>query len=368
MSSFAEITNGYSFADEQVHGGDPLVDRLGLDVPELTAVDGDEELDLTPTGFSADNLQLFLNDVGRVGLLTAAQEVELAKRIEAGDAQAKIEMVEANLRLVVSIAKRYTGHGVSLLDLIQEGTIGLIRAAEKFEWRKGFKFSTYATWWIRQAVQRAVANHSKTIRVPVHVHERRLKLKKAYEKLQPELDREPTREELAKEAELTIQHVNEALDAADASVSLNRRFEDGDDELGDFFQDRSAVDPLEAVESSFGLAADNLLSVLTERERKVIELRLGLTEDGEQLSLEAIGKMFGITRERVRQIENHALEKMREAAEGRGPTSTDDADSPSSGIRADDQTQTTSSSAVTEKPTSRIVIDSQYGVRVFEDE
>ena len=208
------------------------------DDPEL-------ELDLrpsAPTG-TTDSLQLFLNEIGRHELLTAAEEVALAKRIERGDNAAKERMTNANLRLVVSIAKRYQGHGLPLLDLIQDGTIGLNRAVEKFDYRKGFKFSTYATWWIRQSCQRAVANQSDTIRIPVHVQERRLKLRRATQQLEAKFGRPPTIEELAKATELKLHHVEEALDAVEASVSLNQTIGDGDGELGDLFADRTARGP-----------------------------------------------------------------------------------------------------------------------------
>ena len=265
---------------------------------------------------STDTLQLFLKDIGKVPLLTAAQEVELSKRIEQGDHAAKQAMVEANLRLVVSIAKRYRNQGLPFLDLIQEGTIGLVRAAEKFDWRKGFKFSTYATWWIRQSCQRAIAGQSKTIRVPAHVHERRLKLARVRRELTTKLDREPTREELAKAADLSLQHVEEALDAADAPVSLNQRVGSEDEaELGDLFDDPTAVDPAaEAVDSLRRLEVRRALSTLPEQERLVLELRFGL--DGAPLALEAIGKRLGVSRERVRQLEAAALAQLSEALGG----------------------------------------------------
>jgi len=259
---------------------------------------------------SADSLQLFLADVGRHKLLTAAEEVMLAKRIERGDPTAKRHMIESNLRLVVSIAKGYRGLGVPFLDLIQEGTLGLNRAVEKFDWRRGYKFSTYATWWIRQSVQRAVANHARTIRVPVHVVERQQKLSRAARRLEVELGREPTKEELAEATGLPIQHVDEALSAASASVSLNQTVgADDEGELGDLFADREAPDPFDEAEES--LRRQNIrkaLDALPERERRILELRFGF--EGEPWTLEAIGHELDLTRERVRQLEGQALSRL----------------------------------------------------------
>jgi RNA polymerase primary sigma factor len=263
----------------------------------------------TPVTGTLDPLQLFMDAAGRHKLLTAADEVALAKRIERGDLAAKEKMINSNLRLVVSIAKRYQGHDVPLLDLIQEGVIGLNRAAEKFDWRKGYKFSTYATWWIRQACQRAVANQSKTIRIPVHVQERRIKLNRASAELQAKLGREATAEELAQATRLKLEHVEEALDAVD-SVSLNQGLgSDGDSELGDLFADESTVDPAEeAVESVRRQRVQRAVADLPERQRRIIELRFGF--DSEPASLETIGKELGLTRERVRQLESDALARL----------------------------------------------------------
>jgi len=259
---------------------------------------------------AADSLQLFLADVGRHKLLTAAEEVALAKRIERGDPVAKRTMIESNLRLVVSIAKGYRGLGVPFLDLIQEGTLGLNRAVEKFDWRRGFKFSTYATWWIRQSVQRAVANHARTIRVPVHVVERQQKLSRAARRLEVELGREATKQELAEATGLPIQHVDEALGAAHASVSLNQTVgADDEGELGDLFADREAVDPFdEAEESLRKQSIRRALDALPERERRILELRFGF--EGEPWTLEAIGHELDLTRERVRQLEGQALKRL----------------------------------------------------------
>ena len=265
---------------------------------------------------STDSLTLFMNAAGRYELLTAADEVALAKRIERGDLAAKELMINSNLRLVVSIAKRYQGRDLPLGDLIQEGVIGLNRAVEKFDWRRGFKFSTYATWWIRQACQRAIANQSTTIRVPVHVNERRLKLSRAASQLQAKLGRDATREELAEAAGLSLQHVDEALDAADAPVSLNASVgSDGDAELGDLFSDPTAADPAEdAAESLKRQTVQQALARLPERQRRIVELRYGF--GGETTSLEAIGKELGITRERVRQLERDALDRLEHELDG----------------------------------------------------
>jgi RNA polymerase primary sigma factor len=262
-----------------------------------------------PTG-AGDSLQLFLADVGRHKLLTAHEEVVLAKGIERGDDRAKRRMIESNLRLVVSIAKGYRGLGVPFLDLIQEGTLGLNRAVEKFDWRRGYKFSTYATWWIRQSVQRAVANHARTIRVPVHVVERQQKLSRAARRLEVELGREATKDELAEATGLPIQHVDEALGAAHASVSLNQTVgADDEGELGDLFADREAADPFdEAEESLRRQGVRKALDALPERERRILELRFGF--EGEPWTLEAIGHELDLTRERVRQLEGQALARL----------------------------------------------------------
>jgi len=282
------------------------------DADETDAVAAAEEAAWTADSSQVltDSLQLFLQDVGKHKLLTAAEEVALAKRVERGDKTAKERMINANLRLVVSIAKKYRGHGVPFLDLIQDGVIGLNRAVEKFDWRKGYKFSTYATWWIRQACQRAISNQGATIRVPVHVQERQQKLARARQRLEVKLEREPTIEELAKETGLKESHIEEALSTADASVSLNQSVgSDGDGELGDLFADRSAVDPAdEADETLQRLEVRRAVEGLQEPDRRVLELRFGFT--GEQWTLEAIGKELGLTRERVRQIESRALTRL----------------------------------------------------------
>ncbi|TMK79379.1 MAG: sigma-70 family RNA polymerase sigma factor, partial [Actinobacteria bacterium] len=276
--------------------GEPRSEEGAKPVPETRTPDPDASVG------SADSLQLFLADVGRHKLLTASEEVTLAKALERGDERAKQRMIESNLRLVVSIAKGYRGLGVPFLDLIQEGTLGLNRAVEKFDWRRGFKFSTYATWWIRQSVQRAVANHARTIRVPVHVVERQQKLSRAARRLEVELGREATKDELAEATGLPMQHVDEALGAAQASVSLNQTVgADDEGELGDLFADREAADPFdEAEESLRRQGVRKALDALPERERRILELRFGF--EGEPWTLEAIGHELDLTRERVRQL------------------------------------------------------------------
>jgi RNA polymerase primary sigma factor len=270
---------------------------------------------------TTDSLTLFMNEIGRHRLLTAPEEVELAKRIERGDLKAKERMINSNLRLVVSIAKRYQGHGLPLGDLIQEGIIGLNRAVEKFDWRRGFKFSTYATWWIRQACQRAISNQSRTIRVPAHVHERRVKLSRVGRQLEAERGREATNEELAEATGFELQHVEEALGAVEASVSLNQTVgDDGDGELGDLFADPSAADPAEeAGDTLRRQAVREALRTLPELERRIVELRFGF--DGEQRSLEEIARELRISRERVRQVERNVFTQLeRELEEVVGAT------------------------------------------------
>jgi len=262
-----------------------------------------------------DALQLFLKDIGKVDLLTAAQEVELAKRIERGDHCAKQEMVEANLRLVVSIAKKYRNQGLPFLDLIQEGTIGLVRAAEKFDYRKGFKFSTYATWWIRQAVARALADKARTIRMPVHVVEKLNKIVRAERKLRAELGREPSSGEIGRELELTVDEVEHIRRSAQTPVSLEKPVGDEDEsEFGHFLTDESQELPDEAADVTLRKETlVKILGTLSSRERQVLELRYGL--DGQHpRTLDEVGRTFNVTRERIRQIETRSLKRLQMVA------------------------------------------------------
>ena len=261
---------------------------------------------------ASDAVRRYLNEIGRIDLLTADDEVRLAKAIETGDEAAKEKLITANLRLVVSVAKKYTGHGVPFIDLIQEGNAGLMRAADKFDWRRGFKFSTYATWWIRQAITRAIAEQSRTIRLPVHTHEKLAKAARLRRELQLQLGREPTVREVANELGISEEQLNELSRAARQPVSLEMRIgDDGDTEIGDLIPDEEAEEPLEA--AADGMLAGHLrdaLHKLNPREQDVLRLRYGL--DGEiPLTLEQIGDRFGITRERIRQIEWKALRKLR---------------------------------------------------------
>jgi RNA polymerase primary sigma factor len=294
------------------------LEELHIEVVEEAPAGDEAELDLAPEAHdvSTDSLQLFLKDIGKVPLLTAAQEVELSKRIERGDHCAKQQMVEANLRLVVSIAKNYRNQGLPFLDLIQEGTIGLVRAAEKFDHRKGFKFSTYATWWIRQAVARALADKARTIRMPVHVVEKLNKISRAERKLLAELGHDPTAEEIARELELDREEVEQIRRSAQAPVSLEKPVGDEEEsEFGHFLADQSAALPEEAAETQLRKETlKRILGALGPRERRVLELRYGL--DGQHpRTLDEVGRTFNVTRERVRQIENQSLKKLQALAE-----------------------------------------------------
>ena len=317
-----QVQELHTYLDEQgivVVGADGRLARSegsSVEASAQTAAEADPdarkhaEVDLTVEP-SLDSLRLYLRAIGRVSLLTAEQEVALARRIERGDMRAKQQMIEANLRLVVSIAKSYLGRGLTFLDLIQEGSMGLIRAVEKFDYRRGYKFSTYATWWIRQAVTRAIADKGRTIRIPVHMVEKLNKVVHVERQLIQQLGREPTPEEIARELETTVREVRDVLRMAQQPISLEKPVgEEDDSSLGDFVEDQTAESPFEL--ASERLRRENLrraLAALPEREREVIEMRFGLT--GERpYTLEEVGRAFNVTRERIRQIENHTLKKL----------------------------------------------------------
>ena len=291
----------------------------------LLEVDDDDEIEVekidlsVPDGVSIeDPVRMYLKEIGKVPLLSAEEEIELAKRMELGDQEAKKRLAEANLRLVVSIAKRYVGRGMLFLDLIQEGNLGLIKAVEKFDYRKGYKFSTYATWWIRQAITRAIADQARTIRIPVHMVETINKLIRVSRQLLQELGREPTPEEIAAELDMPVERVREILKISQEPVSLETPIgEEEDSHLGDFIQDDNVPVPADA--ATFTLLKEQLeevLGTLTEREQKVLILRFGL-EDGRARTLEEVGKEFNVTRERIRQIEAKALRKLRHPSRSR---------------------------------------------------
>ena len=305
-----------------------FLEKNNIDVLRLQDNDDDiilddvevEKIDLSvPDGISTeDPVRMYLKEIGKVPLLTAEEEIELAKRMELGDQEAKKRLAEANLRLVVSIAKRYVGRGMLFLDLIQEGNLGLIKAVEKFDYRKGYKFSTYATWWIRQAITRAIADQARTIRIPVHMVETINKLIRVSRQLLQELGREPTPEEIAAEMDMPVERVREILKISQEPVSLETPIgEEEDSHLGDFIQDDNVPVPADA--ATFTLLKEQLeevLGTLTEREQKVLILRFGL-EDGRARTLEEVGKEFNVTRERIRQIEAKALRKLRHPSRSR---------------------------------------------------
>ena len=298
---------------------DDLIDEDDIVLTEEDEVDV-ENIDLSvPEGVSIeDPVRMYLKEIGKVPLLSAAEEIELAKRMENGDQNAKKRLAEANLRLVVSIAKRYVGRGMLFLDLIQEGNLGLIKAVEKFDYRKGFKFSTYATWWIRQAITRAIADQARTIRIPVHMVETINKLIRVSRQLLQELGREPTPEEIAEEMKMPVERVREILKISQEPVSLETPIgEEEDSHLGDFIQDDNVPVPVDA--AAYTLLREQLeevLDTLTDREKKVLSLRFGL-EDGRGRTLEEVGKEFNVTRERIRQIEAKALRKLRHPTRSR---------------------------------------------------
>jgi RNA polymerase primary sigma factor len=306
---------------------DDVLEKTGLEVIGFDAVDEEEEdvfeepvegpvagptIDVGVRHRDHDPVRAYLREIGKVPLLTGEEEISLAKRVERGDPAAKQALIEANLRLVVSVAKRYVGRGMLFLDLIQEGNLGLMRAVEKFDWRRGYKFSTYATWWIRQAITRGIADQARTIRVPVHMVETINKLVRVRRQLTQELERDPTNEEIALKMEITPERVEQILKIAQEPVSLETPVGDEDDSsLGDFIEDDELQRPHVAVDSKLrGEELQGVLSSLSHRERKVIELRYGIG-GGEPMTLEEVGRYFGVTRERIRQIETRTLFKLK---------------------------------------------------------
>ena len=329
VMDYQEIVNQFAefnFEEEQYDKIVETLEQKGIDVLRMTEEEDepDEEallaVDLSvPDGISIeDPVRMYLKEIGKVPLLTADEEIELAQRMEEGDEEAKKRLAEANLRLVVSIAKRYVGRGMLFLDLIQEGNLGLIKAVEKFDYRKGYKFSTYATWWIRQAITRAIADQARTIRIPVHMVETINKLIRVSRQLLQELNREPTPEEIAKEMNMPVERVREILKISQEPVSLETPIgEEEDSHLGDFIKDENVPVPDKA--AAYTLLREDLdevLKTLTEREQKVLCLRFGL-EDGRARTLEEVGKEFNVTRERIRQIEAKALRKLRHPSRSR---------------------------------------------------
>jgi RNA polymerase primary sigma factor len=322
----AERMSGFDLDSDQMDEYYEYLSEQGIDVvgesdldddPDLDDLSKEEEFDLNdltvPPGVKInDPVRMYLKEIGRVPLLSAEEEIELAKRIEQGDEEAKRRLAEANLRLVVSIAKRYVGRGMLFLDLIQEGNMGLIKAVEKFDYRKGYKFSTYATWWIRQAITRAIADQARTIRIPVHMVETINKLIRVQRQLLQDLGREPSPEEIAEEMDLTPEKVREILKIAQEPVSLETPIgEEDDSHLGDFIEDQEATSPSEhAAYELLKEQLEDVLDTLTDREENVLRLRFGL-DDGRTRTLEEVGKVFGVTRERIRQIEAKALRKLR---------------------------------------------------------
>ena len=320
------MTKIFDYLDEhhvavlsETEDDDEILDDMILEDPEDADIDV-EKIDLSvPDGVSIeDPVRMCLKEIGKVPLLTAEEEIELAKRMEAGDEKAKQKLAEANLRLVVSIAKRYVGRGMLFLDLIQEGNLGLIKAVEKFDYEKGYKFSTYATWWIRQAITRAIADQARTIRIPVHMVETINKLIRVSRQLLQELGREPLPEEIAEVMDISVERVREILKISQEPVSLETPIgEEEDSHLGDFIQDQNVPVPAEAAASN--LLRDQLnevLDTLTEREQKVLRLRFGM-DDGRARTLEEVGKEFQVTRERIRQIEAKALRKLKHPSRSR---------------------------------------------------
>lgn len=307
-----EQPNDFELSDIENDDEEEAVPKGDVEVSKKGEKEVNLESTLPKTVAVDDPVRMYLKEIGKVPLLTAEEEIDLAKRMENGDNYAKQKLCEANLRLVVSIAKRYVGRGMLFLDLIQEGNLGLIKAVDKFNWRKGFKFSTYATWWIRQAITRSIADQARTIRIPVHMVETINKLMRIQRQLLQELGREPLPEEIAKEMDLSEEKVREILKIAQEPVSLETPIgEEEDSHLGDFIPDDDVPAPAEA--AAFSMLKEQLVEVLdtlTDREQKVLKLRFGL-EDGRARTLEEVGKRFDVTRERIRQIEAKALRKLR---------------------------------------------------------
>ena len=319
MEKVFEYLESHNIDVLRISGDDDDIDDVDILISEEDDVDM-EKLDLSiPDGISIeDPVRMYLKEIGKVPLLTADDAVDLASRMAEGDEDAKKRLAEANLRLVVSIAKRYVGRGMLFLDLIQEGNLGLIKAVEKFDYRKGFKFSTYATWWIRQAITRAIADQARTIRIPVHMVETINKLIRVSRQLLQELGREPTPEEIAEELDMPVERVREILKISQEPVSLETPIgEEEDSHLGDFIQDDNVPVPAEAAaQTLLKEQLDEVLGTLTEREQKVLRLRFGMN-DGRARTLEEVGKEFDVTRERIRQIEAKALRKLRHPSRSR---------------------------------------------------
>lgn len=323
LDDIADALREQDLTTEQIEEIYSRISDMGIDVVEHDddvddAPEPEEEAKLVerPAAATDDSLRMYLRDIGRIHLLSAAEEVALAKRMERGDMEAKSRLVEANLRLVVSIAKRYLGRGLSFLDLIQEGNLGLIRAVEKFDYRRGYKFSTYATWWIRQAVTRAIADQARTIRIPVHMVEKLNHLVRAKRQLVQDLGREPTPEEIADVMDTPVEKIQHLIKISQSPISLEKPVGDEEEaELGDFLEDEGAPKPLDATMTE--IKKDDLnkvLDSLPHRERKILELRYGLSGEHPR-TLEQIGRRFGVTRERIRQIEANTLARLKELQE-----------------------------------------------------